>query len=136
MKSSVGMCLFNVESKQMEFHNEALSQLLGMKDKLYNAVLKPKKRKIQMATKESLLKVYKESELHQQAIIIDKNPQTLLQVILEVVRNCQINAMNNNEQDYLFRYNVTNTRKNIVISAKNITLNFNEYSILTFYEID
>lgn len=46
MKNSIGMCLFNIETKQIEFHNEALETLLGTKTKVGNAVLRPKKKKL------------------------------------------------------------------------------------------
>jgi hypothetical protein len=52
MKNSVGMCLFNVETKKIEFHNEALDLLMGgTRGKIENTILRPKKRKIKMATK-------------------------------------------------------------------------------------
>jgi hypothetical protein len=42
--------------------------------KIENTILKPKKRKIKMATKQTLEMVYKEVDFQQEAIIIDKKP--------------------------------------------------------------
>ena len=52
MKSTVGMCLFNQETKEIEFHNEALDLLMGgtkirgNRSRIENTILGPKKRKI------------------------------------------------------------------------------------------
>lgn len=80
--------------------------------------------------------VYKEKDFEQEAILIDKKPQTLKQVIQEMVRCCKIAEDMKQPQDYLMRYQIMNTSKNIVISTKNVFLNLSEYSILVFYEID
>ena len=96
MKNNVGMCLWNQETKTIDFHNEALDLLMGStklgatRTKIENTILKPKKRKINMATKQTLEMVYKEVDFQQEAIIIDKRPQTLKQVIMEMVRCCKI----------------------------------------------
>ena len=80
MKNTVGMCLFNQETKEIEFHNEALDLLMGgtkiraNRSNIENTILRPKKRKIQMATKQTLEKVYKEKEFQQEAIVVDKKP--------------------------------------------------------------
>ena len=80
MKNSVGMCLWNQETKTIDFHNEALDLLMGStklgatRTKIENTILKPKKRKIKMATKQTLEIVYKEVDFQQEAIIIDKKP--------------------------------------------------------------
>ena len=88
-KSTIGMCLFNLESQKLEMHNESLVEMLGVQsgERIENSILRPKKKKIQMANKETLLKKYDEKELHKESITLDKSPKHLKEVIVDVV-NC------------------------------------------------
>ena len=88
-KNTIGMCLFNLESQKIEMHNESLVEIMGAKsgEKIENIVLRPKKKKIQRANQETLLKKYDEKELHKESITLDKTPKPLKDVIVDVI-NC------------------------------------------------
>lgn len=68
--------------------------------------------------------------------MIDKSPKTLRDVITDVLNCLYIDQQNNFVQDYLNRYNIVETNKNIVITARNIQFNSVDYSIIIFDQID
>ena len=68
--------------------------------------------------------------------MIDKSPKTLRDVITDVLNCLYIDQQNNFVQDYLNRYNIVKTNKNIVITARNIQFNSVDYSIIIFDQID
>ena len=72
------MCLYNMQSKKIELHNQSLGKMLGVYTNqcmnfIEKAILRPKKKKISFDDPEYLNKMGK--DFHE--VQIDKTPKTL-----------------------------------------------------------
>lgn len=131
------MCLYNMQKKRIELHNESLGKMLGIYTNhcmkiIESAVLRPKKKKITFDDQDlNLMGKY----FHD--VQIDKSQKTLNQVIIEVLNhNYRRNQASSTEADCLHRYNIVKTNKNVVIEARQFNLDNCEYSVIFFTEIN
>ena len=112
------MCLYNMQTRKIELHNQSLGKMLGIYTNhcmkiIESAVLRPKKKKISFDDPD-----LNEMGKNFHEIQIDKSPKKLNQVITEVLNHLYIKTQRSlTDNDCLHRYNILKTNKNVVIEG-------------------